>query len=68
MEFSNRIKELRQEKEIRHADVAEFLGITRRAYSYYETGEREPNFETLAKLARFFDVTSDYLIGLTDDI
>lgn len=47
-------------------DVADFLGIDRSTYGKYETGDSEPNFETLQKLAKLFDVSIEYLMGATD--
>ncbi len=47
--------------------MADFLGITRQAYSKYENGQSEPDIETINKLADFFDVTTDYLLGRVDD-
>lgn len=47
-------------------EIADFLGITRPTYSRYENGEREPDYETLKKIADYFDVTTDYLLGRTE--
>lgn len=57
------IKYLRTEKGVSQKTVADYLGITQQAYANYENGKRQPDQETLAKLADFFNVTSDYLIG-----
>lgn len=62
-----RLRELRHNKNLSQADVAEFLRISRQAYNFYETGKREPDNETLQKLASFFDVSTDYLLGRTDE-
>jgi len=62
--FSERLRELRTEKDLSAVQVATHLGITRRAYSYYEQSLRQPDFEMLVKLAKFFNVTADYLLGL----
>lgn len=48
-------------------DVADYLGISRQAYSNYEAGKREPDFETLLKLGEYFDCSVDYLIGNKKD-
>ena len=50
--FSERIKQLRKAKGASQAQVAEYLGVTKQAYSLYETGKREPPFATLLKIAR----------------
>ena len=47
-------------------EVAKFLNISRQAYSSYETGRRQMNFETLCLLADFFEVSTDYLLGRQD--
>ena len=49
--FSDKIRELRKQKGVSQAVVAEYLGITKQAYSLYETGKREPDFDSLLKLA-----------------
>lgn len=64
--FGTRIKELRIAKGFTIKQVAEHLGINIRAYNYYEQGSREPSLETIVLICKFFDVTSDYLIGLSD--
>ncbi len=56
------LKELRTAKKVSQQDVANYLGITRQAYSNYENGNRDPDNETLLKLAEFFDVTVDTLL------
>lgn len=63
----NRLKELRKTKGVTQQTVADFLGITREGYSFYENGHRSPDYETLSKIAGYFGVTTDYLIG-TDDM
>jgi transcriptional regulator with XRE-family HTH domain len=62
----NRIKELRTEFGITQADLAKLLKISDRAVGYYEKGEREPDNETLIKIAEYFKVSVDYLLGITD--
>lgn len=64
--FSERLSLLRTSKKLTHQDMADRLGITRQAYGLYESGKREPDFETLQKLADFFDVDTDYLLGRTN--
>lgn len=62
----NRIKELRTEKGITQADLAKILKISDRAVGYYENGDREPDYSTLLKIATYFDVSIDYLLGVSD--
>lgn len=49
-------------------DVAKLLGISRARYSHYENGARQPDFNTLEQLASFYNVTTDFLLGRTDDL
>ncbi|WP_298024860.1 helix-turn-helix domain-containing protein [uncultured Dysosmobacter sp.] len=64
--FAQRVKELRKEKKQKQIDMAELLGIKLRAYQYYESGTHYPEVPNLIKLADFFDVTTDYLLGRSD--
>lgn len=60
----NRLKELREKKELFQSDVAKFLGISTPAYSYYENNKRNMPAETAIKLSKFFNVSVDYLLGI----
>ena len=60
----NRLKELREKKELFQSDVAKFLGISTPAYSYYENSKRNMPAETAIKLSKFFNVSVDYLLGI----
>lgn len=64
--FSNRLRQLRYEKDISQRELAESIGVEQRSISKYETEESEPNFKKLIKMAEFFNVSTDYLLGLTD--
>lgn len=59
----DRLKLLRNAKGLTQQNIADYLGISRPTYTRYETGEREPDQDTLLKLADFFEVTVDYLLG-----
>lgn len=59
----NRLKELRLEKGLLQADIAKIINKSERTVGFYESGERDMNTDTLAKLSEFFDVTIDYLLG-----
>ena len=54
---------LRKSHNLTQKEIAEHLGISRQAYANYETGTREPDINTILKIATFFDVSVDYLIG-----
>ena len=62
-----RIKELREEKQISQKKLAEIIGTSQRNIGRWENEENEPSYLQLVKLADFFDVTVDYLIGRSDD-
>ena len=64
--MDNKLKFLRTQKKLRQVDVANYLNISQQAYANYERGAREPNQETLVKLAEYYGVTTDYLLGRDD--
>lgn len=67
IKFAQKLKETRVEKSITQKAVADYLGIKETSYQYYEYGKREPNYETLAKLSELFNLSTDYLLGITDN-
>ena len=64
--FCLRLKELRVERKLSQADLATATGLTQGAITYWETGQRVPNATAVITLARFFGVTTDYLLGEQD--
>ncbi len=64
--FNERLKELRIEKDLSQTELAKELNVSQRSISSWETGFRQPDFETLEQLAKYFGVTTDYLLGLSD--
>ena len=66
MEWYQKLKELRIEKSMTLKAVAAELSIPLQTYAAYEHGTREPSFSMLKQLCKFFDVSADYLIGLTE--
>lgn len=64
--FSKILKQLRSEKHISQSELASALNISNRTISMYEQGNSEPTVETLIKLADFFNVSADYLIGRSE--
>ncbi|MCI5797367.1 MAG: helix-turn-helix domain-containing protein [Firmicutes bacterium] len=66
--FSERIKELRLEKNVSQQELAKKLGFNRSAISEWENRGKEPSFITLCDLAQYFDVSIDYLLGYPDCI
>lgn len=64
--FKNVFKQLRIAVGFTQSEMAEKLGISKSTISMYENGNREPDFETLEKIADFFNVDIDYLLGRTE--
>ncbi|HDR8152408.1 TPA: helix-turn-helix transcriptional regulator [Bacillus cereus] len=64
--FGTKLHTLRKERKLRQEDMAKHLGIARTTYAMYEQGNREPDYNTLIKLATFFEVSIDYLLGTTE--
>ena len=62
--FCQRLKELRLEKELTQTDVAKVMNITYNTICFWEKGRSSPNISELKKLAQFFNVSTDYLLGL----
>jgi len=65
--FPSRLKHARKLNAMTQYEVADLLGITQPTYGSYERGISEPSLEKLALLAKLFEVTSDWLIGLSSD-
>lgn len=63
----DRIRELREDHDLRQIDVARMLGMSQTGYSKYETGENDVPTTILIKLASFYKVSVDYLLNVTDD-
>ena len=62
-----RIRDLREDKDLNQTQVARILGMSQTGYSKYETGENDIPTAILIKLARFYNTSIDYLLGETDD-
>ena len=65
MQFS-RIRDLREDKDLSQKQLAEYLKCSQVCYSYYEIGKRDIPTDVLMKLAKFYNVSTDYLLGLTN--
>ncbi|HHU63969.1 MAG TPA: helix-turn-helix transcriptional regulator [Clostridiales bacterium] len=66
MDLGKRLRELRLEKGLNQIDVANILGIERSTYGKYETGDSSPDYKKLLKLADFYNVSTDYILGKTN--
>ena len=63
----SRIRDLREDKDLKQQDLADYLQCTQTCYSRYELGTRYIPTEVLCKLADFYHTSTDYLLGRTDD-
>ena len=66
MKFGENLKLLRKQKNLTQQQLSNSLGVDRTTVMKWETGHYETNFEMLIKIADFFDVSVDYLIGRKD--
>lgn len=62
----NRIRELREDNDIKQVQLAKLLNITQAQYSRIENNEYELSYDGLIKLSKFYNTSIDYLLGLTD--
>ncbi|PFZ03795.1 transcriptional regulator [Bacillus pseudomycoides] len=61
------IKKLRRKKNITQEQLGNAIGVSKMAISYFEKGKKAPGRETLEKIADYFNITTDYLLGRSDD-
>lgn len=62
--IGEKIRNLREEKELNQTELGKRLGMTQRKLSYIECGKCEPNIDDLKAICTFFDISADYLLGL----
>ena len=62
-----RIRDLREDNDIKQVEMANYLHVGQSTYSQYETGQRNIPIEALIKLAYYYDTSVDYLLGITDE-
>ena len=63
-----RIKDLREDRDITQKEIAAYLHVKQNTYSQYENGQRQLPIECLIALAKYYRVSTDYILGLTDDL
>ena len=61
-----RIRDLREDRDLTQKQIAQLLGMSQTGYSKYETGENDIPTSVLIKLADFYETTTDYLLGRSD--
>lgn len=67
MYYYQRLRDLREDCDKTQKDIADYLGILQNQYHRYETGKREIPFHLAVKLAEYYNVSLDYIAGLTND-
>ncbi|WP_277680357.1 helix-turn-helix domain-containing protein [Gracilibacillus dipsosauri] len=67
MKYGERLKKLRNKKGFSQKELTDRLNLNRSTYARYELCQTQPDFDTLDKLANFYDVTVDYLLGRSND-
>ena len=61
-----RLRDLREDSDITQKELAQYLHIKQNTYSQYENGQRQIPLELLIMLARYYDTSTDYILGITD--
>ncbi len=64
----HRIRDLREDNDLKQIDIANYLNCSQVCYSHYELGKRDIPTEVLIKLAKFYKTSTDYILGLTDNM
>ncbi len=63
-----RIRDLREDRDLKQKDIADYLKCSQVCYSYYENGQRDIPTDVLIKLSAYYDTSIDYILGQTDNI
>lgn len=66
MHYYPRLRDLREDMDLTQDELVKKLGMHKTTYTNYEQGKREPPFDLIIKLAKFYNVSIDYIAGLTD--
>lgn len=67
MYYYQRLRDLREDRDLKQSDISELLKMKQPQYNRYETGTRELPLHHLVTLCKFYNVSADYILGLTDD-
>ncbi|MDE6471020.1 MAG: helix-turn-helix domain-containing protein [Eubacterium sp.] len=67
MYYTNRLKDLREDKDLKQDEIAAVLNMTRQQYQLYESGKRKLPIEKLIMLCKFYNVSADYILGLISE-
>ncbi len=66
MQYYPRIRDLREDRDLTQDQVVQILKMHKTTYTNYEQGKREPPFDFIVKIAKLYDISIDYIAGLTD--
>lgn len=66
MDYRSRLRDVREDRDLTQAQLGEVLDKSQQGYNHIETGRAELKIDDLVKLCRFYDLSADYLIGLTN--
>ncbi|MBR5544348.1 MAG: helix-turn-helix transcriptional regulator [Clostridia bacterium] len=66
MHYTKRMRDLREDKDLKQDDIAKILNITRQQYQLYESGKRKLPIDLLTILCKFYNVSADYILGLSE--
>lgn len=67
MDYRQRIRDVREDRDLTQAQVGQVLGLSQQGYNHIENGRAELKIHDLIKLCKFYGLSADYLIGLSDD-
>lgn len=68
MEYIQRIRDLREDGDLKQKHLADILNMTQQQYQLYESGKRELPLHHLITLCRFYNISADYILGFTDTL
>lgn len=68
MDYRTRLKSLREDKDYTQADIGNVIQKSQQGYNHIEAGRSELKIDDLVALCKFYNVSADYIIGLTDEI
>ena len=66
--YFQRLRDLREDTDLTHSELAQILGIDQSVYSTYETGNRDMPIKHIIALAKFYNTSTDYILGVTNNI
>ncbi len=67
MDYKTRLRDIREDRDLTQAEIGELLQKSQQGYNHIETGRAELKIEDLVTLRNFYNVSADYIIGLTDE-